>query len=204
MSFREVAEGMASCCAWGGSGWLLGTIPSPREQWGSCTAVQRAVGSPGDGNEGRLHQWTYRGWNLCWWMTPVSVWHVQFSQSLEDVFVWGALLCLFPCFSWCCCSQDPFPILLSWWVTQYGLWCWWAPKKSKSKMFASVLSKGLIKSSSEDKGRNTKLQGSYFWEMMEHCWFCISKPLSKTVISNAMGVYVGLFIQSKQWEMLLI
>lgn len=36
-------------------------------------------------------------------------------------------------------------------------------------MFVSVLSKGLIKRSLKDKGRNAKLQGSYFWEMVEHC-----------------------------------
>lgn len=42
-------------------------------------------------------------------------------------------------------------------------------KKTKSKMFVSVLSKGLIKRSLKDKGRNAKLQGSYFWEMVEHC-----------------------------------
>jgi len=36
-------EGMGWRCARGGSGWLLGTIPSPRERWCSGTAAQGVV-----------------------------------------------------------------------------------------------------------------------------------------------------------------
>lgn len=37
---------VVSSCTRGGSGWILGAIPSPQEQPGSGTAAQRGVESP--------------------------------------------------------------------------------------------------------------------------------------------------------------